>query len=412
MSISNLTGIATSVINLTAGSTTYQKIGNFALGISTTESDNQIEFVQVANLLYNMFITVKTNASTSGSANLILRINGADANQNISIPFGTTGDFVDNINTDTYSSSDLLNFKLTGATGGTVAYSLISIFFDGGAGVCLQKFVNTNHTSSTDSIQEFFPFVGNIINLNTAASTDANCQVKYQTAATLKNITLNCNSNTRITDTIYNSRINAATGNLSITVSALTTGLFSDTSNSDSISINDLVNGMITTDVGGGSISVRYIGFESITTNDKNHFIISTGSLTSQTFSTSLIRYIILNGIMGSATTDINSAKCNLSFSASYLSCYLISNTITAQSTIILQKNSAEKTSNITIPASTSGFFEDTTNSDFFKSTDLINYKLTTGSTGVNLILPLISILVDYAALPPKTTNALFFAGD
>lgn len=72
-------------------------------------------------------------------------------------------------------------------------------------------------------------------------TTEAQSQAAMPCAGTLKNVRLKVPINSNTNNGTVKSRINGADGNITVTVTASTTGTFSDTSNTDTIAAADLV---------------------------------------------------------------------------------------------------------------------------------------------------------------------------
>lgn len=408
--LSSLTQGAT--INISGTAALYYPCGTCAIRSTTTEANIQVPY-RTAGTFSKMYINVTTNTVSGADSIISLRNNGVSVNNTITIPQGTTGEFEDTSNTDTIIVGDLINYQALGGGGtGSFTHTGITILFDV-LGEALLKFISNQFVAlSPDSIISYFPLPA--LSFNQTVASDANSQFKYKTSATLKNMAVLVYGNSRITNNIFNSRINSANGNITITIIALTTGLFEDSTNTDTINIDDLVNYAMTSDIGGGTLQIRFISLEVITTNDKQNLISGTGAVTGSTQLANETKYIAISGGSSGDTTEIyKSCKTRVSFGASNLECYLYSNSVTATSIITLRKNGVDKTQTISIPSTTTGYFEDTTNTDYFYSTDTVNYKIVVGSSGTNLLINTIGMLVDYAALPPPNlADAIFFAGD
>jgi hypothetical protein len=71
----------------------------------------------------------------------------------------------------------------------------------------------------------------------------------------------------------------------------------------------------------------------------------------------------------------------------------VVSNTVTATSTLRTRKNGANGGGAISISASTTGYFEDTSGTDAIMSTDYVNYQIVTGATGTSLTLNMLGVL-------------------
>lgn len=109
----------------------------------------------------------------------------------------------------------------------------------------------------------------------------------------------------------------------------------------------------------------------------------------------SLTRFIPINRGSPLITSETNNRYIiPFSCTLSGMWVYVIANTISATSFVRLRKNGADGNQSISITASTTGAFEDTTNSDSITSSDYVNYSVVTGGTGTSITLGPISIVV------------------
>ncbi len=95
---------------------------------------------------------------------------------------------------------------------------------------------NNNQISSSASI--FY----SPLTQNTTNATESAVQQVMPIAATIKNLYLNCNSNSNTGVFTVTLRVNGASSSLVVTVPASTTGVFSDTTHTVSVNAGDLVN--------------------------------------------------------------------------------------------------------------------------------------------------------------------------
>ena len=99
-----------------------------------------------------------------------------------------------------------------------------------------------------------------------------------------------------------------------------------------------------------------------------------------------LTRYLPIAGAHLIDTTEANSQmKARHSFTISGLSIKVITNTVTAASTLTLRKNAVDTALIATITASTTGVFSDTSNSVTVTDSDQISLEITTGATGTTI---------------------------
>ena len=100
-------------------------------------------------------------------------------------------------------------------------------------------------------------------------TTEGDTQVTWRTAGTLSNLWIVVVANSLAASTLT-SRINGANGNLSVSITATTTGTFEDTTNTDAIAAADLLNTQLVAGAGGGSLTYTIVGalFLPTTTGD------------------------------------------------------------------------------------------------------------------------------------------------
>lgn len=108
------------------GQTRYNPV--WGQGLQTAEVQTP---APVAGTLSRLTIRVLSNASSSDVI-VVLRINGTDATQTITIPAGATGAFTDTTHTDLVSPGDLVSVKMSGANA-NVAIRNSSLLFEAGA---------------------------------------------------------------------------------------------------------------------------------------------------------------------------------------------------------------------------------------------------------------------------------------
>ena len=229
-----------------AGSTAYRPVAMTAASFSATEAVVQIPF-RSAGTFNNYYTRISSN-SVSATSTITLRKNGSNGNINVSLGAGATGDFFDTTNSDTITSGDLMSYGLViGAGGTTISQIASNIVFTGTGSYTQYQWASI--ATSVASTTNYFP-------LGCNASTgiaESIAQVVFRDTGTLKNGFASATANTRSTATTVTSRINAAPGNISVSITASTTGVFEDTVNTDSITSGIAVNMATTTGTGAGN---------------------------------------------------------------------------------------------------------------------------------------------------------------
>ena len=242
---------------------------------------------------------------------------------------------------------------------------------------------------TADSTTAYAQLVGQVAPSSTTEST---AQTQIPKAGVIKNLAIVILSNARTTDSTARIRLNGANSSITTTITALGTGTFEDTSNSENVIAGDLVNFSVTTGAGAAeTLSVQTISIDYISTAAQG--MLSVGLAQALTQAANVINYIQVGGNLVAGTTESEKRlKTRETFAFSGLTISVTANAVTADSTLRLRKNGADANMLITIPLSTSGFFVDNTNSDILDATDDVNFSLSTGATGTSMVVRHIAV--------------------
>jgi hypothetical protein len=112
------------------------------------------------------------------------------------------------------------------------------------------------------------------------------------------------------------------------------------------------------------------------------------------TFNTSVTQYFGLSGSLTSGQSTETNAQVtvNTAFQFSQLTCNVTSNSITNASTINLRANSGNAGPAVSITGSTTGIFNDNTDTYSAATTDAINYQVVTASTATSMKVAFIAV--------------------
>ena len=171
----------------------------------------------------------------------------------------------------------------------------------------------------------------------------------------------------------------------------------------------NLVNYYVTFGAEATAFTINYMGVEFLTVNGTYHFI--WGDTATFVQNISVTNYYPLSGRCLANTTESTFQYSHLTATLSNLEIFLQTNAVTATSTLKLRKNGGNGNQTISIAASTTGYFEDTTNTDSILATDEVNYQLITGGTGTSMTIISMGSLATgvgsaspgFPALPPGT---------
>lgn len=336
----------------------------------------------------NIQCYVKANTRTAGTGEIRLRKNNADGTCVCLIPFGTTGLFV-STGGDTYAVADTINYIVKWGVGGTGQIDFTSIN-------CL---INT---ATTNSITRLVSYINSSIGIGTqynqivyktlrTQTTESTTQTKISVSGTLKNLYVYVSTNTRDGTHTINSRKNGADGNLTVSVGASTTGVFEDTSNTDTIADGDLLCWKTIRGGTTGSMAVTIIGADLVTTDDSFTSVLAGSSTFSPGSATDYFMQIGGNTIEADTDTQTKTKLYVENYSADRLRIELTTNTVASTSNLTFRKNGTDTAVTVPITASTTGLFEDTTHSVAISGLDDINYKLAAGGSG-SLVVKYVSV--------------------
>jgi hypothetical protein len=248
-----LSSTSASGVNITSASaTTYIGLqGN--ISANNTEA-NRKHRLRVAGTVKGGHIYITANARTT-TTTYRMRVNGANGNIAIAVGAGLTGLFEDTVNTDTVAAGDDLCWSLTtGAGTETLTHSHL--------GLAIESTNATNDIFSGSGINRNASATANYYTPGGAAATSTtedDRKIQHGFAATTTRLRIYLTANSYTTDGTLTLRKNGAAGNQGVTLTAGTTGLFEDTTHTDTFVGTDDA----TFEINGGTsgaITFSYIG--------------------------------------------------------------------------------------------------------------------------------------------------------
>jgi hypothetical protein len=226
-------------------------------------------------------------------------------------------------------------------------------------------------------------------------------QVTYRTPGVLSKLWCRVETNSRNGSTTLRVRKNTANGNGLVTIPSSTTGQFEDVSNTDTVASGD--NFALQLSVGGTSGSIQPRMYRTFFAADENtvkrHACSSSaGSSVTNTFFYSFGgRRDADNTVEANAQTYIPTDGTAKNF---FLN--ISANTRNGTSTFRVRKNGGNGNQVLTVPATTTGIFEDTVNTDSFVAGDVGNFQYNNGGSSG-------SLTPNVQAIDYETTNSSFF---
>lgn len=363
-------------LSITPAATLYWPFNGNKLGDDTaiTESEAQLKYRGAATL-QNAQVRVNVNAH-SAALTLKTRIGGADGNIAVSIASSTTGTFTDLVHTDSVSDGNLVNFALTGGSGSgaiTIASTMLEAEHTANVGTGIIAFSGQRNSITTASVTRYGGWGGRA----SVFSTETPTYVRY--GGTIDRFQLYVTTNSRGTSSTATIRINGADGTQTMTLTGNTTGRFEDTTHSDSVSAQQSISWKVATGTGAGTLSVGSGGAAFDGTPDGQTPIISSVGVTNNVNGT---RYY---GFGSTNAATLSNVQCVAAVPGAFsgLCIDVSSNTYSASTTVTSNKNGSAGNVTVTVGATTTGQFFDTTNVDRVSSGDLYALRVDTTSAGV-----------------------------
>lgn len=239
-------------------------------------------------------------------------------------------------------------------------------------------------SSMTAASTAYYIALGNCLSI-AASTTEANNQTTARTTASFSKMYVNVTSNSRLTNSTLRFRKNGANGNQSVNILASTTGVFMDTTNTDSVAAGDTWNLALTTGTGTAAQTIAGFGAQYDAASDVyTQFRAQQSATAPTTASASTTYYASLLGEWSAAFNSNDTGgkfTCRApgDFSNFYIN--LSANTKTTNTVAGLLKNGSAGNNIVTIGAGATGTFEDTTpHTDTVASGDTISAYITTGT--------------------------------
>lgn len=379
------TGLASALVG---GTTYYSVVAAAGINFETTEANAQLTY-RTAGVFSGLFIHVLTNATLNAST-LRIRINGANGNQSVSIPAATTGSFEDTTNSDTIASGDKVNYSIAvgSGLGNITAIREISTFFAATTDtVCRYAVVNIPAlTAGTGNY--WYPLSDVPPDAN---GTEARSVLQVNAAATFQDFFAYVSANGVTAATVLRFRLNGANATMTVSYGSGVTGILEDTTHTDATVANDNMGFRINLGGTGTTITIKILAVSGVSTDRSFHFIM--GNTNGESGSTNVL-YFSPSGRGSSSTTEANKqVKMRIAALISNVFVVVSANTANGTSTFKVRKNGVDTAISASIPATTTGSFEGTSQ-EAFLPTDLVSYALTRGGTGTVTIRSASSLVI------------------
>lgn len=222
-------------------------------------------------------------------------------------------------------------------------------------------------------------YYNNIFGATYDSTLEVYKQIRIRDTYTLSKMYVRIPTNEQTGTSTVTSRKNGADGNMSISIGAGLTGAFTDDVNSDNLVSGDLANVKVVT-LSDNNLWISLISHKLYSSS--NVPILATtgeGGTYNSTFYSPVGGLTSLNT---AAKTETNSRyRFRIAATMSNFRVYVGYNSLNGASTARTRKNSTNGNQSVSIPAATTGDYEDTTYTDSIVSGDRFNYQIVTGGT-------------------------------
>lgn len=361
--------------------TRYFPLGTVFNTAGTTEAAVELP-IRDAGVFSNLFINVGTNTITANST-FTIRKSQTDTLMEITYAADETGIKEDTTNPTAYASTDELSVRIVtqdeAAVTSNIVTRIVSIQFEPDDQTKTVTYLGCvgNSSFSTDSTTTYVPPMG----FNILSTTEGSASVQFKKEFTTEDFFVYVTSNTRSTDTTYNVRINNANGNQSLTFSAAETGAKEDSSNTDTIAVDDIFNYSLVTGTGGGSIAQFKLSNTYI--SSPSTFILGGMNINGVGFNFNLTRYFGGGGPSAAIATEAQvNMTAHFHFTAYLLTAFCQTNTIaTNATTMTFRVNNGPGNQTLTYNTGETGLKTDTTNTDVVSDGDEVDFEVVTPNT-------------------------------
>ena len=365
---------------VTASTTGYISLSGIDSTVQSTEANAEVEFKKAGSIKF-LGINVSVNSRTTTTTYRV-RKNAANGTNVISLGASTTGIVEDATpHTDTFAVNDKACYQIVTSTG-TQTQSVDSVWsiFESSSTAGIAFMHPNSHVVVTIAVgnTRYSPGIGRL----SASTTEDFIKIPYEIGKyTLSNFQIYVSANTVDFTVPCTVRKNKIPGSQTLSVTANTTGRFTDTTNTDTFSNFDAITYEIV-NTGGGTIS--YYGFGCFATAQPAEVKsqLYTGGNVAQAANVTSYYPIGSSGTPTRTTESQVQLTLRPAGTLSLFECELATNNNTASVTYRVRKNTANGNQTTSVPASTTGVFTDNTNTDTVAAGDLFNYVIITAGSG------------------------------
>jgi len=237
---------------------------------------------------------------------------------------------------------------------------------------------------TSNGATRYLPIFNADLGSNTTTEADALQTIRRD--ATFSKLCAHAHSNLSTGTTTVRLRKNGGNGNMVVSIPALATGFFIDDTNTDSVTAGDTVCFSVLT---GSALltTLRSVTMLAKSASGNPHVYLGlnngSGTLASLTVASRTGYFPICGQQTGDGNTtdnEYNRTRIPCAGTVKNMQMLVTGNARGTDTVIMLRKNGADTSITFTVPAATTGTFEDTTNSESVAANDTISYRMTTGT--------------------------------
>lgn len=316
--------------SVTGGTTRYFVVGNAAPSSETTEGNAQIDW-PTPGTFSKLAVLVVTHSDLGGSATTYFSYRqdeGAgpgDGNQVIAVGEGQTGEFeeTDGI-TDHVDAGTLIDYQVDNSAGTTLNFTIIDVLFEpDDATETVVRHAATGFPDLSNGSTYYAAIADRGV---TPSTVETQSKIGLNAAGAARQLQVNVSGSLHSATDVH-LRKNASSNVITVSIAALTSGIFITTSSVD-YALGDYINYSIVSVV-GPALFIEIISVEYKTTTNQFHSIFaSSGDSFLHAFNVN--RYVSVGG----GATSMESAEsrtridANMAVKASNLLVYVVENTL------------------------------------------------------------------------------------
>jgi hypothetical protein len=379
----------TTVQNLNTTTLYYNpEMGGILANCSSAVEAEVEKWYRRSGRIGGLTVVVTVNSRTV-DGRFVSRKNGADGNQLVLVPPSTTGTFTDVTNTDLVEDGDRYSvgyIYIAGAGSGTITLTGIGGWFDDADGDAVSQLTTVRFNNNGNNLLRYSYLVSQTFGIT---STESIVQTITKTAGTYKNMAVYVSVNPRNAPMVLTFRKNESDTDLKITIPALGTGLFENTTDEISVIEGDRVawkyESGASTETMQHDISVEFVSTKGLCMGSR-------GATIAQ--GTTVYAGLTGWGSSWSATEDGSQMAMPIGGTMSVARLKITANTLTGDCVFTLRKNGVDTGIVITVPAGTVGDFTEAVPATvLYQSGDLFGWKAVAPAGGTTITVQ--SLILD-----------------